>query len=81
MISRSYTPNKPGFVERHPWWCLLLTWLAGVPLRFAHIFELDLLSDVIFVVGVVLLIVGLMRRKNRAARQAKAALGKKQCGP
>ena len=78
MMARSYTPNKPGFIERHPWRCLLLTWLAGVPLRMGHTLELVLLPDVMFVAGVVLLIVGYARREKRTARQAEAALAQKR---
>ena len=70
MRTRSHTPLKPGFVERHPWRCLLLAWLVGVLLRMAHTLELTLLADVLFVGGVVLLIVGYVLRKKRAARQA-----------
>ena len=72
MRSRSYMPNKPGFVERHPWRCLLIAWLVGMPLRFfATSLEVWILPDVIFTVGVLLLIVGQVRRARRARRSPK----------
>ena len=67
MQPQSYTPNKPGFVERHPWRCLLIAWLVSLPLRLlATSVEVRLLADGLVVVGVVLLIVGFVQRERRA---------------
>ena len=58
-----------GFVERHPWGCLLIGFAMRIPISMAGkltgSYELRLLAELVFVIGVACVVLGYFLRFRR----------------